>query len=1101
LICHELFSVCQKSDDWQISKSNVEDILDAVIERGTVNLKFVWDEASELEKWVLASLAQFDSGADLGTLEKSLKGQKVRFIHQDLESAVLRLREKDVLASGNRFVIYLMKLWLIQNRSIEQVREELTAVNPIVSRLLQVGHEYLDQGELEKAIESFEEALGAEEDNLEVRMGLASAHMARQDYGRAGAEYEEVLTLYPEDVAAQSGYCDAYLALGNVRFAMGRLDEAEYAYQQVLKISPKHSDGRAQMARLYHHRAVAAISGGEDVALEQARKALEFTPRDAGLQASVKELETLADGKGEIRDVLLSWGQRAKENERWGDAADLLSAYQRLKGADESVLSLLSDIREKAHAEQLSSLRAQAERMERLGEYDEAIFAFNQYLSLTPEDADQIPERIKQLKEARRQTQLREGRADAKPFWKQPLVWVGFAVVAVFSALLLIPNSPLRTALAPEQEVVERIVVATTVPTTMPTPTPEPLPYQWSRINSAQFLERDEITDLAIHPTDRDVLYASMKHSGIYKTINGGISWQPAFTGINNTQVLSLAIDPEDPDVLYAGTSLGGVYKTEDGGHTWYSAFKELQQYGSMEGVSEVLMDPNDNSHLYYANGFNLYETLNAGETWSLLGGRQTGSCPSDFIEILFDPSNGYLYTAVYEFINWDGCDPGVYRSKDGGENWDLLLEAKHINGLYMNPAHGEKIYASDQEQLYGSSDSGETWEEYCKDCHPLGVDENGEIIIQSNEGLLRSKNGTSQFETFLQPLDFGGVKFIVFNPHQPDSWYFCSNYINFTQNEGKSTSDISSGLGASAFNIYIDKKDNAVMYTRDSNSPNVYRSLDGGTSMEDLNIYPEGYFVKTEFFLNNEDQGGFTAYYNENNALKVFRIGDDWKDSYSLVLPGEEPTDWVNFISHPEDPNILFLVYQGRFPIIFISTDRGSSWQESFAFSQIGDPIFHFTEIDPNRIYIVEGGNVFTLNDQGNTWIDCNLPEPPGESLWFSTLLTNAVTHPENEDWLMAATIGKGIMIIEDNCKTSKYSNVGLESLFVNSLVINPNHPEIIYAGTEGGAFISQNGGQEWREINDGFLGANLVFSLAIDSQSNVYASTPYGIFKLEEK
>jgi len=178
---------------------------------------------------------------------------------QETDLAVKRLREKDVLASGNRFVIFLMKLWLIQNRSIEQVREELTAINPIVSRLLQVGHEYLDQGELEKAVDSFEEALGAEEDNLEVRMGLASAHMAREDYGRAGAEYEEVLALYPEDVAAQSGYCDAYLALGDVRFTMGRLDEAEYAYQQVLKISPKRSM-RSACARKLDNCCVCAFS-------------------------------------------------------------------------------------------------------------------------------------------------------------------------------------------------------------------------------------------------------------------------------------------------------------------------------------------------------------------------------------------------------------------------------------------------------------------------------------------------------------------------------------------------------------------------------------------------------------------------------------------------------------------------------------------------------------------------------------------------------------------------------------------------------------------------------------------------------------------------
>ncbi|MCJ7823468.1 MAG: tetratricopeptide repeat protein, partial [Anaerolineales bacterium] len=417
LICHELFSVSQKSNDWQVSKTDVEAVLDAVIERGTVNLKFVWDESSELEKWVLSSLAQFDKPVDMVKLEDFLGKQKVRFIHQDLESAVLHLREKDVLASGNRFVIYLLKLWLIQNRSMEQVREELTRVNPIVSRLLQVGHEYLDQGELEKAVDSFQEALQAEEDNLEVRMGLSSAYMAREDYGRAGAEYEEILALYPDDVAAQSGYCDAYLALGDVRFAMGRLDEAEYAYQQVLKISPKHSDGRAHMAQLFHHRAVSAISGGEDVALEQALKALEFTPNDKGLQASVHELESLADGKGEIRDVLLSWGQRAKQNERWQDAADLLSAYQRLKGEDEHALSILDDLREKARIQELDGLKVQAQRLERLNQYDDAIFTLNKYLSLEPDDAGEIPARIQALKEARKQAQLEEGRGISKPFW------------------------------------------------------------------------------------------------------------------------------------------------------------------------------------------------------------------------------------------------------------------------------------------------------------------------------------------------------------------------------------------------------------------------------------------------------------------------------------------------------------------------------------------------------------------------------------------------------------------------------------------------------------------------------------------------------------
>jgi len=437
---------------------------------------------------------------------------------------------------------------------------------------------------------------------------------------------------------------------------------------------------------------VSAISGNEKTALEQARKALEFSPKDQTLQSVVYELEALIDGKQDIKDVLFSWGERERGQENWQDALNLLSAYARIHGEDDDLASLLVELRGKARTESLISLKTQALRLQRLHAYDDAIFTYNQYLSLTPDDADEIPLIIQSLKEARKRARLEEGKGIARPLWKRPIAWAGFAAVATLSILLLIPNSPLRTALAPEQEVVERIVVATQVPTEMPTPTPEPLPYQWSRINSAQFLERDQITDLAFHPTDRDVLYASMRHSGIYKTINGGISWQPAFTGINNTQVLSLAIDPEDPDVLYAGVSSDGVYKTEDGAQTWHPVNNGIYA-GIVDEHSKVLMDPIDHNHLYYSGGFELFESTDGGESWKHLGGRSTGSCPSDFIDILFDPSNGTLYTAVSGYGPQDyECTEGVYRSKDGGKNWDLLLEAP-IDGLFMNTNHGEKIY------------------------------------------------------------------------------------------------------------------------------------------------------------------------------------------------------------------------------------------------------------------------------------------------------------------------------------------------------------------------------------------------------------------------
>ena len=72
---------------------------------------------------------------------------------------------------------------------------------------------------------------------------------------------------------------------------------------------------------------------------------------------------------------------------------------------------------------------------------------------------------------------------------------------------------------------------------------------------------------------------------------------------------------------------------------------------------------------------------------------------------------------------------------------------------------------------------------------------------------------------------------------------------------------------------------------------------------------------------------------------------------------------------------------------------------------------------------------------------------------------------------------------------------------LIVNTLAIDPNHPNTIFAGTQAGAFVSFNDGVSWYEINNGLLGATVVYSIAIDQESNVYAATPYGIFKLEGK
>jgi hypothetical protein len=141
LTCHELFALSQRSGTPMIRKQDLESVLDEVVERGTVNLKFVWDEASDLEKWVLAGLAHTEGKLDSKALADFLKKQRVRFSPPDLDGALLHLREKDVLTDSHGFVIHLLRSWLVKNRPLQQVREELTEVNPIANRYIEIGHE------------------------------------------------------------------------------------------------------------------------------------------------------------------------------------------------------------------------------------------------------------------------------------------------------------------------------------------------------------------------------------------------------------------------------------------------------------------------------------------------------------------------------------------------------------------------------------------------------------------------------------------------------------------------------------------------------------------------------------------------------------------------------------------------------------------------------------------------------------------------------------------------------------------------------------------------------------------------------------------------
>ncbi|MBN1450822.1 MAG: hypothetical protein JW963_07395 [Anaerolineales bacterium] len=240
---------------------------------------------------------------------------------------------------------------------------------------------------------------------------------------------------------------------------------------------------------------------------------------------------------------------------------------------------------------------------------------------------------------------------------------------------------------------------ATAIATATLLPTPTPIPLTWKRLSLGQEFQRDTVTAFATDKNDPDVIYAAMKNAGVYKTIDGGLSWRPAHQGLASTQVESLVIDSQNPQILFAGTARG-IFKTEDGGENWYR----------IGDGTYLLMDYQDNSHLYARDKNGIYETKDRGDNWTTVYVLKM-ACPNEIRPWAIQPANGNVLFVASE----EEC-AGVYRSNDGGHTWELMgmKGIPNINllavGMDEQGAMSIYAYSAFTGGLYASYDEGVNW-------------------------------------------------------------------------------------------------------------------------------------------------------------------------------------------------------------------------------------------------------------------------------------------------------------------------------------------------------------------------------------------------------
>jgi photosystem II stability/assembly factor-like uncharacterized protein len=242
----------------------------------------------------------------------------------------------------------------------------------------------------------------------------------------------------------------------------------------------------------------------------------------------------------------------------------------------------------------------------------------------------------------------------------------------------------------------------------------------WKKVG---FEKSERISSIQINPKNSDEVYVGVlgplwgdsKERGVYKTSDGGKSWEQLLAGDNNTGCSELIVDKNNPNVLYAafwefrrtawGFNSGGeksaMYKSTDAGKTWNKIHNGLPT-GKM-GRFAIALAPSDSKILYAGveseKDKGLYKSTDAGESWEYLN-KDFGLVvrPFYFSRIVVDPKNPDIILKA-----------GLYgsMSRDGGKTF------KQINGSYHADVHDYWFNTNNSDEFYLATDGGiyRTWD------------------------------------------------------------------------------------------------------------------------------------------------------------------------------------------------------------------------------------------------------------------------------------------------------------------------------------------------------------------------------------------------------
>ncbi len=622
--------------------------------------------------------------------------------------------------------------------------------------------------------------------------------------------------------------------------------------------------------------------------------------------------------------------------------------------------------------------------------------------------------------------------------------------------------------------------------------------------------ETSSIGDVTVAPSNPNVIWvgtgepqnrqSSPWGNGVYRSVDGGTTWR--HLGLSETHHISrIQVHPRDPDVAYVaavGHLWGpnperGVYRTRDGGRSW----DQVLFIDDDTGVIDLVMDPNDPMALYAATyqrrrrawGFNgggpgsgIHRTLDGGDSWTeLTDGLPEGNKGRIGLDVF--RGDGRFVCAIVEAdarapgagFGDGGRENGVYCSTDRGNTWEMRSDTNnrpmYYSQIRIDPNDAERIYLGGS-NLFRSSDGGRTFTDDAAegvhlDHHALWIDPN-----DSDHLLLGSDGGVSvswdRSDSWYQFRNLPLAQFYEIGVDMRDPYHVCGGLqdngswcapSDTRSNQGIRTRDwYNVGSGDGFFTVMT--ADTMVMFAQ-SQGGNLTR-VDLRTN-ERSRIRPEGVLDDegnppelrwnwdSPSLVSSHDPN--TVYIGSNMLFRSRDLGQSWE-----AVSGD--------LTYAVDREELELMGVAGSEAQMSLNDGQSSYGNLTAIAE--------SPLDPGVLYAgADDGRLHVTRDGGASWTDItgNVPGLPD-----NTYVTRIVASNGTQGHVYAAFDGHRsddfsayVYESRDYGRSWRPIVAGLPESSINALEQHPRRADLLFVGNEIGVYVSIDGGAQWVRMDGG--------------------------------